>query len=26
MEAIAPLNPDEGQANPISSFVDYARV
>jgi hypothetical protein len=26
MEALAPLNPDEGQANPISSLVDSART
>ncbi|KOO30894.1 trafficking protein particle complex 8 [Chrysochromulina tobinii] len=26
MEELAPLNPDEGQANPISSLVDSARA
>ena len=26
MEALAPLNPDEGQANPISSLADSARA
>ena len=26
MEARAPLNPDEGQANPISSLADSARA
>ena len=26
MEALAPFNPDEGQANPISSLADSARA